>query len=168
MWRRGLRATEVAQQRVEDVALANRTLVVSCPKGFARGANRRELGLDEGTRDLLKRWLAVRPAVGVDPQTGPLIVTRNGGPMFSSHRGRVEAHGHLRRLVKLLAKRAGIKRRIHPHCLRATYARNLYDEGVGIREIQLALGHASLNTTAVYLVSIGANEVIAKTKERKW
>jgi site-specific recombinase XerD len=67
-----------------------------------------------------------------------------------------------------LAKRAGLERRIHPHALRHTFARELYDEGVGIREIQVALGHRSLATTETYLRSIGATRAVEVTIERVW
>jgi integrase/recombinase XerD len=55
---------------------------------------------------------------------------------------------------------------VHPHAFRHTFARELYDEGVGILEIMLALGHSSVKTTQTYLQSIGANEVISVTSAR--
>ena len=172
LWRCGLRASEVAQQRVADLRFEGGTgvLRVSAPKGFGRGALQRELGLDRKVADLLKRWLAVRTGAEALEQSSLVIPSRTGAGLYYQRTpgGRVEATGHFRRLLRTLAKRAGITRRVHPHCLRATFARNLYDEGVGVREIQLALGHASLTTTAVYLVSIGATEVIATTKGREW
>jgi site-specific recombinase XerD len=55
--------------------------------------------------------------------------------------------GALRRVVKQL----GFKKKISVHTLRHSYATHLLEAGVNIRRIQQYLGHASLNTTMVYL-----------------
>lgn len=49
-------------------------------------------------------------------------------------------------------KRAGIKKKnVSIHTLRHTYATHLLDQGVNIRLIQRYLGHASIETTTIYL-----------------
>ena len=56
--------------------------------------------------------------------------------------------------------RAGLRRRATPHDMRRAYATHLLEDGVGIRVVQVLLGHADPRTTAGYL-SVSA-EVVRK------
>lgn len=161
LWRGGLRAAEALSVQLDDTyptVLPSgervRVVRVARPKGYARGAAPREVGLDPQATAVLEAWLERR---GGAP--GPLFWTRHGGRLSDRY---------VRRMVASMASRAGLRRRVHPHCLRHTFARELYDESVGMREIQLALGHRRLDTTATYLESIGATEVVAATAMRSW
>lgn len=154
-YRAGLRANEALALTTDDL-IQRKSLVVrvSVPKGFARGAPQREIGLDWKAEMLMRKWLEVR---GDAP--GFLFCTKAGG--------RVD-HGYVRNVLYKLRDKAGIRGRVHLHGLRHTFARELYEEGAGIRVIQLALGHSNLSVTDTYLQSIGATEVIEKTAKREW
>ena len=53
-------------------------------------------------------------------------------------------------MVKRRAKRIGIKKDVHPHLLRHTFATDLLRSTKNIRLVQKALGHTSLSSTMIY------------------
>jgi integrase/recombinase XerD len=52
--------------------------------------------------------------------------------------------------LKQIAEKAGIKKDIHAHLLRHSYATHNLEQGVDIRYIQEILGHSSSKTTEIY------------------
>jgi integrase/recombinase XerD len=84
-----------------------------------------------------------------------LSLRGKAGPQDPVFRSRKKG-GHLRpyavhRIVRQVAKRAGIKEKVSPHWLRHAHASHALDRGAPIHLVQTTLGHASLATTSRYL-----------------
>ena len=80
-------------------------------------------------------WRAARPRAWLFPGQNPV------NPMSARQ---------LHRAVRAAAQAAGIAKRVSPHTLRHSFATHLLEQNVDIRVIQVLLGHAKLNTTALY------------------
>lgn len=73
---------------------------------------------------------------------GYLFKGRNGCPL------------HIRtvqEIIKYATKKAGIKKSVHPHTLRHSFATHLIENGYDVASVQSLLGHASMKTTMVYV-----------------
>ena len=124
----GLRVSEVANLKVRDIDSERMTLRVEQGKG----QRDRYVMLSPQLLGLLRDWWrAARPQVWLFP----------GNPITPRQ---------LNRAVAAAKDLAGIAKRVSPHTLRHSFATHLLEQNVDIRVIQVLLGHAKLETTALY------------------
>ena len=154
LYRTGIRLAEALALRTKDVNLDAGTLAVL----HGKGDKMRVVGLEPGAAAVLSAWLAQRTALGLNGQQ----------PIFCTLKGAAILQSYIRPLMKRLAGRAGIEKRVHAHGLRHTLAAELASEGVPVNVIQKHLGHTSLATTATYLDHIAPAAVIRATAGRGW
>ena len=64
-------------------------------------------------------------------------------------------------LVKSVAKKALIRKRIHPHVLRHTFATTLLDKQADLKTVQELMGHSHIRTTERYLHSADDRKIEA-------
>lgn len=70
--------------------------------------------------------------------------------LFLNRRGKALSRAMIFTIVKNLAEKAGIKKKVSPHTFRHSFATHLLENGADLRAIQQMLGHESITTTEVY------------------
>lgn len=121
----GARVSEISGLRWEDVELEEGTAMIRAGKG---GKDRIVLFNSEAAAGL-KRYGESR-----NPE----------GRIFDLSTRSIQ------RIIKEMARGAGIRKPVTPHLLRHSVATHLLESGADLRAIQELLGHASLSTTQIY------------------
>jgi integrase/recombinase XerD len=80
------------------------------------------------------------------------IVPKRGSEdvLFLNRRGGKLSRVMVFYVLKDLTEKAGIKKNIHPHTLRHSFATHLVERGADLRAVQQMLGHKSITTTEIY------------------
>jgi site-specific recombinase XerD len=134
----GLRVSEVVALKVGDVNSERMLLRVERGKG----RKDRYAMLSPQLLAVLRAWWREGRRLGALLPGGWLFPGRNPIEPLSTRQ--------LNRAVHAAAEAAGIKKRVSPHTLRHSFATHLLEQDTDIRVIQVLLGHAKLDTTALY------------------
>jgi integrase/recombinase XerD len=136
----GLRVSELVNLTTDDLALPS----LSSVHIMGKGRRERVLPLWKETAVALKSWLAIRPMTGgreLFPNIAGHSMTRSGFEYILT-----------KHVATAALKQPSItKKRITPHVLRHTCAMHTLQATRDVRKVSLWLGHASLQTTEVYL-----------------
>ena len=81
------------------------------------------------------------------------IKIKNGfeDTLFLNHNGKQLTRAMVFTVIKQLAEKIGLKKRISPHTFRHSFATHLLQNNADLRSIQLMLGHESITTTEIYV-----------------
>ena len=128
----GLRATEVVSLKVADID--SQRMIIRVEQG--KGGKDRNVMLSPRLLDLLRTWWrAARPQGWLFPGRDP------AQPITARQ---------LNRACHAAAEAAGIEKKVSLHTLRHSFATHLLEQNVDVRVIQVLLGHAMLDSTALY------------------
>ena len=131
----GIRVSELQYITVE--ALGKGEAVVNC-----KGKNRRIFIVPELKKKLL-RYVKEQKI-----SSGAVFITRNGKPV---------SRNNIWKEMKSLCEQAHVApSKVFPHNLRHLFARTFYGIEKDIAKLADILGHASINTTRIYIVTTGA------------
>jgi len=79
-----------------------------------------------------------------------LPVIYDGNVVFLNRRGRKLTRAMIFTIIKDLAGKAGIMKKISPHTFRHSFATHMIEGGADLRAVQEMLGHESIMTTEIY------------------
>lgn len=131
----GIRVSELEYITVEAVQRGE--AVVNC-----KGKNRRIFIVPELRKKLLRYTKEQQISTGI------VFITRTGKPI---------SRNNIWREMKSLCEEAGVSpSKVFPHNLRHLFARTFYGIEKDIAKLADILGHASINTTRIYIVTTGA------------
>ena len=131
----GIRVSELCNLRITDVDLEENVIGIFSGKGDRD----RIVIMPDECKNLVSKYLIERYKMNTNFDY--LLVSQRGTRFDSST---------IQRIVREIAREAGITKKVTPHVLRHTFATAVLRNGGDIRFIQQLLGHASIATTQIY------------------
>lgn len=133
----GLRVSELTGLRLSDLFLDQGLL-----RCFGKGRKERLVPVGKQAIRCVKAYVSgARYAIAKrDP----------GDVLFVTHRAKGLSRKTVWKLIRDYARKAGIKKPIHPHTLRHSFATHLLENGADLRAVQEMLGHVDIATTEIY------------------
>ncbi|MFA5020244.1 MAG: site-specific tyrosine recombinase/integron integrase [Candidatus Pacearchaeota archaeon] len=132
MYSAGFRVSELVNLKIEDINFEEKIGQIR----QAKGRKDRVFNIPEFLLIKLKQHVEKQKII-------------NQKYVFTGPNGKLSER-NIQKIVSLTSKKSGIKKLVHCHTLRHSFATHLLESGVDIRMIQELLGHANLSTTQIY------------------
>ncbi len=137
MYACGLRVSELLALSLKDLFFGEGFL-----RCLGKGSKERLIPVGGSAVEWVCRYAGeARPALAGKQETETLFLNCRGRPL--SRMG-------FWKILKSYAAKAGIRKRVHPHILRHSFATHLLEGGADLRSVQEMLGHADISTTQIY------------------
>lgn len=135
----GLRVSELVALKISDLFFDEGFIKIT-----GKGNKERFVPIANQTQNYILIYKDnVRTEVPVKKEfTDTLFLNRRGGQL---------TRAMVFTIIKNLASKMGLKKKISPHTFRHSFATHLLENGADLRSIQLMLGHESITTTEIYL-----------------
>jgi integrase/recombinase XerD len=134
----GLRVSELVRLNWSDISLSQGYL-----RCFGKGSKERVVPIGSMAGEALKSY---KSELGPEKKSN----LRTGQPVFCNRQGKRLSRLVVWQIIKRLAGRAGITKKLSPHTLRHSFATHLIENGADLRAVQELLGHSSVVTTQLY------------------
>ncbi|PKD19188.1 integrase [Salegentibacter salinarum] len=135
----GLRVSELTELKISDLFFKEGFIKVT-----GKGNKQRFVPVSEYTQkyiNIYKDEVRIHQKINKDA-SDTLFLNRRGNPL---------TRAMIFTIIKRLAEKAGIQKKISPHTFRHSFATHLLENGADLRAIQQMLGHESITTTEVYM-----------------
>ena len=135
----GLRVSELIQLRLSDLYFAEGFILVT-----GKGNKQRFVPIAPETQKYINIYRnEVRLHAG--------IIKGFEDTLFLNRRGAGLTRAMIFTLIKQLAEKIGLRKKVSPHTFRHSFATHLLEHGADLRAIQQMLGHESITTTEIYM-----------------
>lgn len=137
MYACGLRVSEVINLKVSNILIEEGVVRV-----YGKGSKERIVPIGEEALKWINEYQL----------KSRLLLSYSGSEdyLFLNWRGKKLSRMAIWNILDKYARMAGIKKNIHPHILRHSFATHLMEGGADLRSIQEMLGHADITTTQIY------------------
>lgn len=145
--------------RVAELCSLSREMDLNADEFSIRGKGEkiRVVFLSDEAKKALKRYLDARKDFGdamfveISDRKNKTIVKNQKNNRDGNEVGDIPLTPRsIQRIVKKLAIKAGISKKVTPHVLRHMFATDLLGNGADLRSVQMLLGHANIGTTQIY------------------
>ena len=135
----GLRVSELINLKINDLYFDDEVVRV-----LGKGSKERIVPIGSSAIHWLKEYLLhSRPHLEKKMKSHNFV-------FLNMKRGTKISRMAIWNIVKRYADEAGIKKEIHPHTFRHSFATHLLEGGADLRAVQEMLGHADISTTQIY------------------
>jgi integrase/recombinase XerD len=149
----GFRKAEICNLKIGDLKTYRNQPVIDV---IGKGKKFKRIPLKNETLLAIQDYLKVN-GNGTNPDHSIFNTLGKHGP----YEGRTLTPKAVYCLVRSMARKALIRKRIHPHVIRHTFATTLLDNGNDLRTVQALMGHSHIRTTETYLHSTDDRKVEA-------
>jgi integrase/recombinase XerD len=134
----GLRVSELINLKISDLFLNEEMIRV-----FGKGSKERFVPIGSSAINWITEYLK---------NSRPLLEkkAKSQHVLFLNSRGTKLSRMGVWKIVDSNAKLAGIKKEVHPHTFRHSFATHLLEGGADLRAVQEMLGHVDISTTQIY------------------
>jgi len=132
----GLRVSELVNLRITDIHYGEGFITVT-----GKGNKQRLVPVSGKALKEIDNYM---------PGRNRLPVIHDQNILFLNRRGRRLTRAMIFTIIKDLAAKAGIRKKVSPHTFRHSFATHLIEGGADLRAVQEMLGHESILTTEIY------------------
>jgi integrase/recombinase XerD len=134
----GIRVSEIIGLKISDLFLTEDVIRV-----FGKGSKERIVPIGSSAIRWVEDYLL---------KSRPLLEKRlkSENVLFLNNRGTKLSRMGVWKIIDRYTKEAGIKKEVHPHTFRHSFATHLLEGGADLRAVQEMLGHADISTTQIY------------------
>lgn len=134
----GLRVTELTNIKLNDLFFNDEVIRV-----LGKGSKQRIVPVGQSAINWITEYLV---------KSRPLLMKKikSQNFVFLSNRSTKLSRMSVWKIVNRYTKEAGIKKEVHPHTFRHSFATHLLEGGADLRAVQEMLGHADISTTQIY------------------
>lgn len=134
----GLRVSELINLKINDLFFNDEVIRV-----FGKGSKERIVPIGSSAIKWVNEYLIkARPSLEKKSKSQNFV--------FLNKRGSKLSRMWIWKIVSKYSSDAGIKKEIHPHTFRHSFATHLLEGGADLRAVQEMLGHADISTTQIY------------------
>ena len=138
MYATGMRVSEVIALKQSNVFGDDGIVRV-----FGKGSKERLIPIGKSALEWIRRYSAEARAKLSKKGTGQDAV-------FLNARGKPLSRMAIWNIVQKYAAKSGVRKEVHPHTFRHSFATHLLEGGADLRAVQEMLGHSDISTTQIY------------------